>query len=180
MSELRKETRLRTFLKGRIVYNNGNASLDCLVRDLSPTGARLALTETAALPDVFELHIPNKDKVLRAVLRWRRSDGVGVAFPEEQRPTPAPAVPQDTSVAALMQRIRELEGENATLRRLLAEAEATMLDVMGGPGTAEGPSLAGTTPPLPNRGPAESGDWRAQAARPEATIQVRWADDRGL
>ena len=80
MSDLRKEVRLRTFLKGRIVFNNGNATMDCLVRDLSGIGARLALSETAALPDAFDLAIPAKDKVYKATLRWRRSDGVGVAF----------------------------------------------------------------------------------------------------
>ena len=35
MSEHRKETRQRVFLKGRIVFNNGSSSFDCLVRDLS-------------------------------------------------------------------------------------------------------------------------------------------------
>ncbi|MFE1600957.1 PilZ domain-containing protein [Methylobacterium sp. ID0610] len=125
MSELRKEARLRTFLKGRIVYNNGNASMDCLIRDLSATGARLTLSQTAVLPEVFDLHIPAKDKLYRATLRWRRSDGVGVLFQEDRVPV-APVA--DTSVPTLLQRIRDLETENATLRRLLAEAEVAMME----------------------------------------------------
>lgn len=127
MSDLRKEVRLRTFLKGRIVFNGGNASMDCLVRDLSTAGARLTLSETAALPDGFDLEIPAKDRVYKATLRWRRSDGVGVAFVDDRMPA-QPAAPAETSVTALLQRIHDLEAENATLRRLVAEAEAAMLE----------------------------------------------------
>ncbi|ACA16866.1 type IV pilus assembly PilZ [Methylobacterium sp. 4-46] len=130
MSEHRREVRLRTFLKGRIVFNNGNSSMDCLVRDLSATGARLALSETAVLPDAFDLHIPAKDKVYKAALRWRRADGVGVAF-QEDAAVAAPAAPTpgaDVPAAVLMHRIRELEAENATLRRLLVEAEAAAME----------------------------------------------------
>lgn len=122
MSENRREVRQRTFLKGRIVFNNGASSMDCLVRDFSATGARLALTETATLPEQFELYIPQKDKTYRSSLRWRRNDGIGIAFIDETVPVAPPAAPpQDdqTSVPALMRRIGELETENATLRRLL-------------------------------------------------------------
>ena len=53
MSEHRRETRQRVFLKGRVVFNNGSSSLDCLVRDMSPTGARLVMSEATTLPDAF-------------------------------------------------------------------------------------------------------------------------------
>lgn len=128
MSENRKESRQRTFLKGRILFNKGASSMDCLVRDLSTTGARLSLTETATLPDSFELYIPQRDKTYRASLRWRRSDGIGITFvndeaaPAPVAPGPAPAVPQDeiASMMLLIRRVGELEAENAALRRLLA------------------------------------------------------------
>lgn len=122
MSELRRETRLRTFLKGRIVFNNGNSSMDCLVRDLSGSGARLMLSQTATLPEGFDLHIPAKERVHKATLRWRREDSIGVTFAEE--PVPAP----ETDPAALLARIKELEAENASLRRQLNETEAMLLE----------------------------------------------------
>lgn len=122
MSELRRETRLRTFLKGRIVFNNGNSSMDCLVRDLSPSGGRLMLSQTATLPDGFDLHIPAKDRVHKATLRWRKDDSVGVTFVEE---VARPAMEADP--ATLLARIRELESENTSLRRQLKEAEALLL-----------------------------------------------------
>ncbi|UHC19091.1 PilZ domain-containing protein [Methylobacterium currus] len=124
MSELRRETRLRTFLKGRIVFNNGNSSMDCLVRDISASGARLMLSQTATLPDGFDLVIPAKDRTHKATLRWRKADSVGVTFAEEAvRPPSAP----DATPAVLLARIRELEAENASLRHQLKEAEAVIL-----------------------------------------------------
>ncbi|MFD0937569.1 PilZ domain-containing protein, partial [Methylobacterium trifolii] len=117
-SEHRKELRQRVFLKGRITFNNGASSMDCLVRDMSGAGARLSLSETTSLPDVFDLYVPQKDKTFRSTLRWRREDGVGVTFPDE---TAAPAEPPaDASITLLLRRVAELESENATLRRLLA------------------------------------------------------------
>ncbi|TGD95302.1 PilZ domain-containing protein [Methylobacterium nonmethylotrophicum] len=127
MSELRRETRLRTFLKGRIVFNSGNSSMDCLIRDLSPSGARLVLSQTATLPDGFDLVIPAKDRTHKATLRWRKDDSVGVTFADEM-PRPSAPFALEDSPAALLARIRELEAENATLRRLLKEAEAMVLE----------------------------------------------------
>ncbi len=75
MSEHRREARQRVFLKGRIVFNNGSSSFDCLVRDLSSLGARLILSDATTLPQVFDLYIPQKDRTYRSTLCWRREDG---------------------------------------------------------------------------------------------------------
>ncbi|KQQ44554.1 pilus assembly protein PilZ [Methylobacterium sp. Leaf125] len=130
MSEHRRESRLRTFLKGRIIFNKGASTMDCLVRDLSASGARLALTETTTLPESFDLYIPQKDRTYRATLCWRRADGIGITFVDEAAPAPVPVPvpaaaappPADEAAAmlALVRRISELEAENAALRRLLA------------------------------------------------------------
>ncbi|WP_375465957.1 PilZ domain-containing protein [uncultured Methylobacterium sp.] len=121
----RSEARQRVFLKGRIIFNNGASSMDCLVRDLSASGARLALSQSATLPEMFELYIPQKERTFRSFLRWRREDGVGVTFNNQAtKPAPiqpAPDVPvADASVSILLRRVSELEAENAALRRLLA------------------------------------------------------------
>jgi hypothetical protein len=43
-------------LKGaRIVFNNLSSSFDCLIRDISETGARLELDVPIGIPDTFEL-----------------------------------------------------------------------------------------------------------------------------
>ncbi|MDO9440029.1 MAG: PilZ domain-containing protein, partial [Beijerinckiaceae bacterium] len=115
MSDKRKEARQRTFLKGRIIFNNGASSMDCLVRDLSSIGARLALTETATLPDLFDLFIPQKERTYRASLRWRRTDGIGVAFVDETAAAAPVPLAEPGAMLALIQRISELEAENAVL-----------------------------------------------------------------
>lgn len=118
--EQRRQPRLRVFLKGRIQFNNGASSIDCLVRDMSARGARLLLSETATLPERFDLFIPQKDRTYRAFLRWRREDGIGVTFDgAEAEASQEPAV--DVTMNALLRRVSELEAENATLRRQLAE-----------------------------------------------------------
>jgi hypothetical protein len=119
--ELRKQPRLRVFLKGRIQFNNSASSIDCLVRDMSPTGARLVLSETATLPAKFDLFIPQKERTFRATLCWRREDGVGVTFDganDDARGSQAAL--SDATTSALLRRIGELEAENAVLRRHLA------------------------------------------------------------
>lgn len=125
MSEHRREIRQRTFLKGRIVFNKGASSMDCLVRDMSASGARLSLSETTTLPDAFELYIPQKEKTYRSSLAWRRADSVGITFLDEAPPAPAPAAADEaSSLLALVRRVSELEAENAALRRLLMGAPA--------------------------------------------------------
>jgi PilZ domain len=116
MSEHRRETRQR-------VFNNGSSSFDCLVRDMSSSGARLVMSDATTLPEVFDLYIPQKDRTYRSTLRWRREDGIGVTFEEPAR-APAGAAPDpaatEASVTMLLRRVSELETENAALRRLLA------------------------------------------------------------
>ena len=117
--ELRRNVRKRTFLRGRILYNAGAASMDCIVRDLSHSGARLELSETSALPEVFDLYIQTKDATFRATMCWRRGGEVGVTFPDNDRKPGTQAPAPDASTTILVRRIAELEAENAALRSLL-------------------------------------------------------------
>ncbi|APX85166.1 pilus assembly protein PilZ [Methylorubrum extorquens] len=141
ISEKRQEPRKRTFLKGRIHFNKGASSMDCLVRDFSEMGARLELSETNTLPETFDLYIPQKEITLRSNLRWRRGDAVGVAFAEVQKaaPEPSPAPSTDPSLAVLLRRIAELEAENAGLRAVIASMGSSM-----GAGTGVGMGAGST------------------------------------
>lgn len=118
MSEQRGTIRSRTFLQARVVFNGGQSSLDCVIRDLSEGGARLTISEGITLPDVFRLHITKTDERRQVRLCWRRGSLVGVRFEPEPLATPEP----DAAVAA--RRIRELEAEVARLRRMLEELRA--------------------------------------------------------
>lgn len=115
-TEKRSEPRKKTFMKGRVLFNGGASSMDCLIRDLSEHGAKLELTDTAILPEVFDLYILHKDAHYRSTVRWRNGGSFGTATRSA-----APA-PDQTDIAALQRRIVELEAENATLRSLIGKA----------------------------------------------------------
>ena len=54
-SERRHDRRRKTLKSAKIVFNNNQSVFDCAVRDLSETGARLALGDLIPLPKHFKL-----------------------------------------------------------------------------------------------------------------------------
>jgi|SRR5262245_2788564 len=118
MSERRIAARQKSFLQGRIYFNNRRSTVDCLVRDYSDTGARLKFSETAAVPEAIELYIPNKEEIHRARVEWRSGDEMGISFGDAVRsPSVAPEAPQGD----LATRVQTLEAEVASLKRLVNE-----------------------------------------------------------
>jgi hypothetical protein len=80
MDERRRSERQRSLLRGRVYFNNGRCSLDCLVRDISYEGARIAFSDPVNIPDVIRLAIPKQQRMMDATVRWRRGLTIGVAF----------------------------------------------------------------------------------------------------
>jgi hypothetical protein len=80
MTERRAVTRHKTFIKGRIYFNNRLSSMDCIVRDVNDGGARLEASESVPLPDAFELYLPAKDESFYARVEWRRGNNLGVSW----------------------------------------------------------------------------------------------------
>jgi hypothetical protein len=118
MAERRSSARQKSFLQGRIYFNNRRSSVDCLIRDYSETGAKLKFSETVAVPEAIELYIPNKEEIHRARVQWRSGDEMGIAFGEEAR---SPSVVQDAGQDDLATRVQALETEVASLKRALNE-----------------------------------------------------------
>jgi hypothetical protein len=115
MAERRHAPRQKSFLHG-FVYCGGNPSaVDCLVRDISDSGARLKFSsgQTPA-GDIVDLHIPLKGQTFRGNVRWRQADEIGVAF--------VSAAVVDTTRsggAELSDRVDRLEAEMAALKKLI-------------------------------------------------------------
>jgi hypothetical protein len=128
MAERRTVSRQKSFLQGRIFFNNRRTSVDCLVRDFCQHGARLKFSSVTATPDVVELYIPNKDESYRAKVQWRNADEMGVWFETaEGSPPLAPgAAPADWSA-----RIHKLEHDVASLQRKLNELQAALRQLQG-------------------------------------------------
>ena len=57
----RNSTRKRSLLNGRIVFNNRRSVIECTIRDISETGAKILFSHPTPIPAEFELDIPSKD-----------------------------------------------------------------------------------------------------------------------
>ena len=114
--------RQRTFLKGTVYYDNRRASIDCVIRDMSDSGARLTLDHPATVPDNVELFIPHKQQTLRARVQRRGPNEIGIAFEIDRS-----LEPRRVSDAELQQRVETLEEEITALKRLVAKLKAKLL-----------------------------------------------------
>jgi len=80
MEERRKTQRSRTYLWGGIAYNNHCTTLNCLVRNLSPDGARIIFSDAVALPAEFDIVIRRSRNNRRAQMIWRDETQAGIQF----------------------------------------------------------------------------------------------------
>jgi hypothetical protein len=111
--ERRRIARQKSFLRGMIYFNNRRSVVDCLIRDFSPYGARLIFSDAVSMPDVLDLHIPQKEQTLRAHVIWRHGLEAGVAFAQTAEMDHS-AEPGD-----LIERVSKLEVEVVSLKRIL-------------------------------------------------------------
>jgi hypothetical protein len=116
-AERRRMARQKSLLRGTIHFNNRRSALDCLIRDISRYGARLTFSDAVTVPDVLELHIPQKNQTLRTHVIWRRGQEVGVAFTND-------TVDGFGETGDLAERVQHLEAEVAALKRLLRQFKA--------------------------------------------------------
>jgi hypothetical protein len=80
MEERRKHPRRRVLKEGKIVFADGLRVLDCTIRDLSETGAKLLISNTVGLPDHFLLYEKSAGLLYPASIAWRQPNSVGVEF----------------------------------------------------------------------------------------------------
>jgi hypothetical protein len=116
--ERRRVVRQKSFLRGMIHFNNRRSVLDCLIRDISPYGARLVFSDAVTIPDVLELNIPQKEQTLRVHVIWRHGQEAGVAFAQITE------LDQPAEAGDLADRIARLEAEVASLKRALKKLRA--------------------------------------------------------
>lgn len=75
----RRAPRLRALKAGRIVFHHGGSTIDCTIRNISETGAKLVMEQALLAPDAF--HLQFLDGVMRpCTVRWRKLTELGVSF----------------------------------------------------------------------------------------------------
>ena len=81
--DLRLEKRLvprrNTMIRAQIVFNGGRSQADCIIRNLSESGAKLEVASVRSIPQTFDLiapgHRPHPCRVA-----WRALKELGVEF----------------------------------------------------------------------------------------------------
>ena len=84
-SDMRRSRRTKTVLAGTLFFGQEGLTLDCVIADLSETGARVRIEPASVVPaEVFLVHL--RDYVAyEAMVTWRREDGtLGLRFKSER------------------------------------------------------------------------------------------------
>jgi hypothetical protein len=79
MQDRRGSVRRRTYLCGRIAFNNRCSTVDCIVRNLSHNGAMLEFAEPVLPPGEFDFCVVGRGENRRGRLIWHDGTRIGVA-----------------------------------------------------------------------------------------------------
>lgn len=77
--ENRSAQRRRTLLGAKIVINSGGSVFDCLVKNLSETGALIHIENSLAAPSHFTLQLSD-GRHFECQVMWRGATRLGVKF----------------------------------------------------------------------------------------------------
>lgn len=77
--ERRRQPRIRTLKAGRAIVAGGYSTFDCMIRNLSPLGAKVTFESTTDIPAQFRLRFGDGTTHDCAV-KWRSPREIGVEF----------------------------------------------------------------------------------------------------
>ncbi len=78
--EQRADPRQRVLFSGKIVYGGGSFTADCVIRNVTKTGAKIVPAGGVVVPDDFQLLEIRTGWAHECVVKWRRRNEVGVTF----------------------------------------------------------------------------------------------------
>ena len=85
MSEKRRGLRRRTLKGGRVMIGT-TETFDCVVRDLSESGARLQFPGMVGIPEKFDLTLTSDRIRIPARRAWLRGNEAGIRFAKSPQP----------------------------------------------------------------------------------------------
>ena len=86
--EPRSARRNRTLKEAKLITSDSTL-IDCLVRDLSESGARITFSAPTTPPQTFWLLLVSTHKMRPARLQWQRGLSAGLTFTGPEQPGPA-------------------------------------------------------------------------------------------
>lgn len=93
MNEQRASHRRRMLKEGRVILSDSTL-LDCTIRDMSESGARIQFGGLTNLPQEFRLLLVSSNTVIPVSLAWQRGELAGVYFTGPEEAAPARARPK--------------------------------------------------------------------------------------
>jgi hypothetical protein len=104
--------RQKSLLRGIVYFDNNPVAAECVVRDISETGARIHFSEPpASTPEALELQIPIKGQRHRCRVVWHSPLECGLAFVDV-------SVPGDSHMP-VAERMARLEAELHSLKQIV-------------------------------------------------------------
>lgn len=88
--ERRGGRRQRTLKRGQIVLKGMHSVIDCTIRDMSQSGARLRVDGYFAAPQEFDLRMVESGTMKPARLRWQNGRELGIQFVSADANHPSP------------------------------------------------------------------------------------------
>jgi hypothetical protein len=114
MLDRRQNAREKVIYGGVAEVDERGATRECVVRNISETGARIEFNNVVKLPkEQMSLTIARKGRSFLAKIIWWRDNFVGVAFSSEQ--------PYDLPVSDLEERLRKSEQKKRQLQRRIKQ-----------------------------------------------------------
>jgi diguanylate cyclase (GGDEF)-like protein len=114
MAGLNLKTRGRTFLAGKVIFNFGQSSIDCVVRRIADDAATIELVSGLGVPERFQLSIAGQTEPLACKLAWQSEKQIGVTFESMER--------VDTAIQA--EEATAARGEDHALRKQMLALRA--------------------------------------------------------
>lgn len=115
MQDRRGSVRRRTYLCGRIAFNNRCSTVDCIVRNLSHNGAMLEFAEPMRPPGEFDFYVVGKGESRHGRLIWCDGARIGVVT---DNAAVNPVISLETA-----RLVRKLKADRAALARRLGDGQ---------------------------------------------------------
>ncbi len=122
MAEARHAERARALLGARIITNNHQSTVECRIKNISATGARLVIGDTISVPEAFELEVPQKGRCYNARVVWRTPSETGIAFVPGHPDDRIDDLPEGEA-DDIRRKVKLLEAENAALKKKITELQ---------------------------------------------------------